>query len=106
MDRWGVEAEAFMVGGMDTPDWFNSLVYLRWALISGEEDFNGTSPLPMLGPDGDTQVVLLNGISQLGVGPETGNSGDWVVRYGSDEVHICKANYFNYEFTIKDRGDT
>lgn len=106
VDRWGVEVDAFMIGGMDTPNWFEYLVYLGWALISTKEDFNGTSPLPMTGPDGETQVVLMNGISQLGVGPETGNSGDWVIRYAPDNVHICKQRYFNYEFVIRDRGDT
>lgn len=106
VDRWGIDAEGFMIGGMAPTSWFNALVIEGWALISDEEDFSGRSPIPMLGPDGGVEVTLLNGISQLGIKNSTGHAGDWVVKYAPDDIRIFNERSFNYQFVIVDRGLT
>ena len=106
VDRWGRDAEGFMIGGMAPTSWFNELVILGWAITSEDIDLSGVSPFPFVGHDGGMKVTLLNGISQLGIGPEEGESGDWVIRYAPDDIRIINAKYFNYQFVISDRGDT
>lgn len=106
VDRWGCEAEGFMIGGMAPTSWFNNLVILGWAMISEDIDFIGESPLPFVGPDGDIRVTLLNGISQIGEKDTDGYAGDWVIKYNDDDIRIVKEKFFNYQFIIVDRGET
>lgn len=105
-DRWGRPAEGFMIGGMAPTSWFNELVIEGWALTSEDEDLSGIAMFPFVGRDGGMRVTLLNGISQLGKGPEEGESGDWVIRYAPDDIRIVNEKFFNYQFVIVDRRDT
>lgn len=96
------EAEAFLIGGMNPPQWFEESLERGDALISDNDDLNGASAVPFVGPDGDTMVLLLSTeLREL----ERGYKGDWVVHFSEWEDSIFTENQFRSTFIITDSGE-
>ena len=102
-NRWtGTRVEAFMIGGMNPPDWFQLSLERGDALISDDWDLDAKSAVPFVGPDGDTMVILLaTDLTDV----QRGVSGDWVVHFSDWEDSIFTASEFRSTFIITNNGE-
>lgn len=101
-NRWtGAKVEAFIIGGMTPPAWFENMLESGDALISDEEDIWGKSAVPFVGDFGQAMVLLMaTDTSDV----QRGVFGDWVVRFSDYEVATFTKNQFASTFIITDRG--
>lgn len=102
INKWnGSSAEAFMIGGMEPPAWFQDLLEEGTALISVNDDLHHKSRHAFRAPDGETMVLLLSFDEEI----QKGRPGDWVVHYSDEYNHhatIFSKDMFRSTYAIKE----